>query len=204
MFAFLTESIAHWLATGGYPVLAILMAFESIVFPVPSEAIMPFAGFLVAQGTWTWLGVALWSTVGSIVGSLVSYWIGYGVGRPVLLAWGRFVGLTAGHLERTEQWFNRRGSWAILICRFVPVVRHLISLPAGTARMPLLRFISMTIIGAATWNLFLAYVGFTLGERWADIQAMGHWLDIVVAAALVLAVGWWYLRRGGIMEVKSE
>lgn len=165
---------------------------------------MPFAGFLVAQGTWTWLGVALWSTVGSIVGSLVSYWIGYGVGRPVLLAWGRFVGLTAGHLERTEQWFNRRGSWAILICRFVPVVRHLISLPAGTARMPLLRFISMTIIGAATWNLFLAYVGFTLGERWADIQAMGHWLDIVVAAALVLAVGWWYLRRGGIMEVKSE
>lgn len=195
MFTYLAELAAHWLATGGYPALGVLMAFESMVIPIPSEAVMPFAGFLVAQGTWTWLAVALWSTAGSLVGSLVSYWIGAAVGRPVLLSWGRFVGLTSRHLEKTEQWFGRRGSWAIFICRFVPVVRHLISLPAGTARMPLLRFAAMTVAGAAMWNMFLTYVGFKLGENWTLLRGIGHWLDIIVGLALVVLVGWWYARR---------
>ena len=195
MFTQLTAIISVWLAAGGYPVLSGLMALESMVVPVPSEAVMPFAGFLIAQGTWTGLGVVLWSTTGSIIGSLISYWIGWGVGRPALLAWGRFVGLTVQHLERTERWFSRWGSRAIFVCRFVPVVRHLISLPAGTARMPLGRFVLLTAAGAGLWNSFLAYVGFKLGERWTDLQAISHWIDIIVVVGLVMLLGWWLRHR---------
>lgn len=200
MFAALTESIAHWLATGGYPVLGALMAMESMVVPVPSEAVMPFAGFLIAQGKWTWLGVALWSTVGSIVGSLVSYWIGAAVGRPMLLKWGRYVGLTASHLEMTERWFSRWGSHAVLLCRFVPVVRHLISIPAGAARMKLAPFVISTAVGAAAWNMFLAWVGYSLGERWQAIQELGHWLDVAVIGVALVAAGWWLRRRRSIVR----
>lgn len=195
MFAALTESIAHWLAAGGYPVLGMLMALESMVVPVPSEAVMPFAGFLIAQGRWTWLAVGLWSTAGSLVGSLLSYWIGAAVGRPALLRWGRYVGLTASHLDMSERWFSRWGSHAVLLCRFVPVVRHLISLPASAARMKILPFAVSTTIGAAAWNTFLAWVGFVAGERWTDIQGTGHWLDIAVLVIIVAAAAWWYLPR---------
>jgi membrane protein DedA with SNARE-associated domain len=175
-----------------------------MVVPVPSEAVMPFAGFLIAQGRWTWLAVGVWATAGSVVGSLASYWIGAAVGRPVLLRWGRFVGLTASHLDMTERWFGRWGSHAVLLCRFVPVVRHLVSLPAGAARMKVLPFVISTAVGAAAWNIFLAWVGFVAGERWGDIGGTGHWLDVAVLVLLAAAVGWWYLRRRGIMGTNQK
>lgn len=195
MFTGLVELVVGWLSVGGYPALAVAMALESMVVPLPSEAVMPFAGFLVASGQWTWLGVAAWSTVGSLIGSGISYALGYYVGRPVLLRYGRYVGLAASHLEATERWFARTGGWAVLVCRFIPVVRHLSSIPAGAAKMRLAPFLLLTATGACLWNVFLAWVGYSLGERWDSLGSLGRWVDVAVVILLIGAAAWWWKRR---------
>lgn len=195
MFTHLAELIAHWLAVGNYPVLVVAMALESMVAPVPSEAVMPFAGFLIAQGQWTWLGVIIWSTVGSLIGSTISYFLGVSLGRPIIIKWGKFIGLVPHHLELTERWFSRWGSGAIFVCRFIPVVRHLISIPAGMAKMSFTSFIVLTGLGAAIWNIFLTWVGVSLGENWERIHQFSRWIDIFIIILLIVLITWWLIRR---------
>lgn len=204
MFTHLAEIIAQWLAGGGYAVLVITMGLESMVAPVPSEAVMPFAGFLIAQGQWTWLGVIIWSTVGSLLGSIISYFIGLWLGRAVIIKWGKFIGLVPHHLILTENWFKRWGSGAIFICRFIPVVRHLISIPAGMAKMPLSSFIILTGLGAAAWNSFLAWVGVILGEHWEKLHQFSRWIDILVVIILIGLIIWWLIRRQCAMVKKDN
>lgn len=195
MFAALTESIAHWLATGGYPALVGGMALEAVVAPVPSELLMTFAGYLIAQGQWTWPGVVLWSTVGSLLGSLLLYAIGRYAGRPAVERWGRRIGIGPAQLAAADSWFATRGGWAVVLCRFVPLVRHLISVPAGLARMPLWRFLGLSAIGSSLWNTLLAVVGYSLGSQWRLFQEYSSQLDYAVLAALLAAAAWWWLRR---------
>lgn len=177
----------------------LLMALESMIAPVPSEGVMPFAGFLVATGRFPsfWVVVAV-STAGSIAGSWISYELGKHWGRPAVVRWGRWVLLSERDLDRTDRFFRRFGTWAVFLARLVPVVRHLISIPAGVARMSLLPFLVATLLGAAIWNAFLAYVGLQLGENWDEVKDAMEPFDYALASLLVLGFVvfvWTHIRR---------
>lgn len=185
MLAFLLDSFINIISGAGYAGLALLMMLESMIAPVPSEAVMPFAGFLIWEGRMAWLPVVFSSTLGSIAGSLLSYWIGMRYGREIVLAYGRYLLLNEHHLHLTENFFRRFGPKAIFFSRFIPIVRHFISLPAGAARMDLRRFFLYTALGAGIWNFFLAYLGFSLGDQWGMIRSCSEKLDLLVGALLV-------------------
>jgi len=184
----LTESlvnfIVNFIGSAGYASIAVLMTCESMVLPVPSEAVMPFAGFLIFEGKFSFPLVIAFSTLGSIIGSLISYYIGMWGGRPFIDKFGRYFLLNHHHLELTERYFKKRGDITILICRFIPVVRHLISIPAGIGEMNILKFLLYTILGAGTWNAFLTWCGYILKSNWGEIMKYSHIIDIVVVAAL--------------------
>jgi membrane protein DedA with SNARE-associated domain len=187
----ITQWIANtavaFLTVASYPGVFLLMVLESMVFPVPSEAVMPFAGFLIASGKFTFTGVIFAATLGSIVGSLASYAMGYYGGKPFIKRFGKYLLLDAHDLEITERFFAKRGDLTIFISRFIPVIRHLISIPAGLGKMNLGKFIVYTILGAGMWNAFLTYVGFKLKENWTEVMKYSHTIDIVVVAVLGLA-----------------
>jgi membrane protein DedA with SNARE-associated domain len=185
--------LIHYLGYGG---IFILMALESMIFPIPSELIMPFAGFLIVTGQFDPVWVIVASSLGSIAGSLLSYGMGT-LGEPVVLRYGRYLLLNKHHLEWTELFFFRHGGKTIFISRFIPVVRHLISIPAGLARMPLIPFILFTVAGATLWNGFLTYLGMRLRENWWVIQRYTHILDYFVVAGLLGVVVYlvWKLKR---------
>ncbi|MEK6845775.1 MAG: DedA family protein, partial [Nanoarchaeota archaeon] len=170
----------------GYAGIFFLMMLESMVAPIPSELVMPFAGFLIAQGRFSWWGVLLASSLGSIVGSLLSYYAGQYGGKALVIRYGKYLLLDECDLKKTEEWFARKGEKAVFICRFIPVIRHLISIPAGIGKMELKKFVLYTLIGATIWNMFLAYVGFKLGENWAELRHYSEYISIPVAVILVL------------------
>lgn len=197
-----TETIIQWIVhlidTMGYPGITFLMMLESMVAPVPSEAVMPFAGCLITVGHFTffWVGVA--STAGSIIGSLLSYTVGYYGGKPFVIRCGRYVLLNLHDLEVTEKFFHRHGTITILVGRFIPVIRHLISIPAGVGKMNLIHFSLYTIIGACVWNMFLAWLGYHLGNHWELIHKYSGRIDIVVVCVIVLGLVYFvrvHLRR---------
>jgi membrane protein DedA with SNARE-associated domain len=196
MFERLFEVLASWISELGYLGVFLLMVAESMILPVPSEGVMPFAGFLAAQGRFTMAGVALASSAGSLVGSWLSYGLGFYGGRPLLRRWGKYLLLHEEHLVWSERFFERYGQGAILLGRLVPVVRHLISIPAGMASMPPLKFTTYTLLGATAWNMFLAWVGYELGERWHLIHEYEGYFDAAVLS-LVFGLGayWWWSRR---------
>jgi membrane protein DedA with SNARE-associated domain len=188
--AFIAQFATAFIDRTGYVSVFVLMILESMVFPIPSEAVMPFAGFLVAESKFTVTLVILFSTLGSIVGSLLSYWIGRYGGKPFIDRFGRYLLLNRDDLTATEKFFKKYGEATIFICRFIPVVRHLISIPAGTGRMNLLRFSIYTIVGAGMWNAFLTVCGFYLRKRWETVMHYSHYVDIAVVAILVLGVAY--------------
>lgn len=188
----LTEFIAHHATNlihqGGYGMVAILMMLESMIFPVPSEGVMPFAGFLIYEGKFTFLGTIFFSTLGSIIGSLISYVAGIYGGKPFVLKFGKYLLLDQHHLEATERFFGKYGDKTIFVSRFIPVVRHLISIPAGVGRMNLTKFCIYTIVGAGMWNGFLAWVGFKLRDNWEEVMKYSSVVDIVMVGVLGPAV----------------
>lgn len=164
------------------------MTAESMILPVPSEAVMPFAGFVIAEGTLGWPGVIAAATLGSICGSLVGYAIGKFGGRPFLARFGKYVLLDQDDLGATDRFFQKRGSLTILVSRFIPIIRHLISIPAGMASMKLLPFLVFTVIGAGIWNAFLTWCGFQLQKNWNTVLRYSHWIDIAVVVLLAVLV----------------
>lgn len=196
----LTDFLCHYntllIHSLGYGGIFILMALESMIFPIPSELIMPFAGFLIVTGQFDPVSVIVASSLGSIAGSLLSYGLGT-LGEPVVLRYGRYLLLNKHHLEWTELFFFRHGGKTIFISRFIPVVRHLISIPAGLARMSLIPFILFTVAGATLWNSFLTYLGMRLRENWMVIQRYTHILDYFVVAGLLGVVVYlvWKMKR---------
>ncbi len=177
------------LEQAGYLGATFLMALESMVVPLPSEAVMPFVGFMVADGKWNLWWAILAASAGSMIGSAISYAMGYYGGRPFVLKAGKYLLLNRHDLEITERFFGRsKGAVAIFISRFTPVVRHLISLPAGTGKMKPLPFFAATLLGAALWNSFLLGCGMYLRQRWDLVEHYSHQVDLAVGALLVLCL----------------
>jgi membrane protein DedA with SNARE-associated domain len=195
----ITEFIAEWatrvLEQAGYGGLVFLMALESMIAPVPSEAVMPFAGFLVVQGAFSLEGAVLASSAGTLIGSWIGYLMGLWGGYPVVERWGRYLLLNREHLDWTARWFERRGEITILVARFIPIVRHFISIPAGVARMSPWRFSIYTLIGGTAWNGILLWLGMALRERWELIHEYTHHVDIGVAVILAACLAWWAWRQ---------
>lgn len=196
--------LTHWISNfavkcldaTGYFGAAVLMALESMIAPIPSEAVMPFVGFLVVDGKWSFWPAILATSLGSVVGSLISYAMGYYGGKPVVLKVGKYLLLDRHDLELTERFFQRRsGAVTIFISRFIPVVRHLISIPAGVGRMPLGSFLVATLTGATLWNSFLLVCGMKLREHWGVVQKYSHEVDIVVIVLLCLGMAWFLRAR---------
>jgi membrane protein DedA with SNARE-associated domain len=188
----ITRIAVHILDTTGYAGAGALMALESMIAPVPSEAVMPFVGFQVADGKWNlWLAI-ISTSIGSIAGSLLSYWMGYFGGKPLVLKVGKYLLLNQRDLERTEQFFHRKaGIMTIFIARFVPVVRHFISIPAGMGKTPMLPFLLVTFVGATAWNTFLLVCGMKLREHWPVVQKYSHQVDIGIVVLILIAAIWW-------------
>ena len=192
----ISELAVQILETTGYAGAMGLMTLESMIFPLPSEAVMPFVGFQVADGKWDlWLAIAA-TSLGSMIGSWLSYAMGYYGGKPLILKVGKYLLLNQRDLEWTERFFHRRaGTMIIFIGRFVPVVRHFISIPAGLGRMPWLPFSIATLMGATIWNTFLLWLGYSLRNNWTTVQKYSHQADIVIVVLLVGFTGWWFWSR---------
>jgi membrane protein DedA with SNARE-associated domain len=188
----------------GYAGVALAMAIESACIPLPSEVIMPFAGYVAWEGKLSLLGVAIAGTIGCLAGSLVIYSIGAYGGRPLLERYGRYILVRTSELDRADTWFARHGEITVFISRVLPIIRSFISLPAGIARMDIKKFSLYTTLGSFPWCFALAYVGFLLGPRWATIERLFRYLDIVVIVGFVALVGYLIYHRKRIAARMRE
>jgi membrane protein DedA with SNARE-associated domain len=196
----ITETISKLAITildqAGYAGAGVLMALESMIAPVPSEAVMPFVGFQVADGKWNLAGAIVVTAAGSLIGSWLSYLMGYYGGKPLVLRVGRYLLLNRHDLELTERFFHRRqGMWTVFVARFIPVVRHFISIPAGMGRMPWNSFSMMTLAGASLWNSFLLLCGMKLREHWNVVQKYSHQADLAIVVVLLAGAAWFVRSR---------
>ena len=205
----MTERILSWLvgvviaviSALGYLGIAGLMTLTAMGIAIPSELIMPFAGFLVAQGKFSLIGAATAATLGENVGAGVAYQIGKSGGRPLILRYGRYVLIDAPHVDAAERFFARWGSAAALIGRLLPIVRSFIAYPAGIARMNRARFHLYTTLGSWPWCFVLAWIGMKLGKAWDTdprLKAAFHSAELVIVLLGVAAVGLylWHRVRG--------
>jgi membrane protein DedA with SNARE-associated domain len=200
----------------GYAGVTLAMAIESAMIPLPSELILPYAGFLVSDPRqlepltgqpWNLWIVVVVATIGNTLGSLVAYAIGAYGGRPFLARYGRFLLIRPEEIEIAESFFARHGRATVFIGRLLPIVRTFISFPAGVARMPIGRFIAYSTAGALIWSLLLVYAGTLLGEHWVDIRHTLQPFDVLIAVAAVAAVllfVWWRLGMPGRPGPRSE
>jgi membrane protein DedA with SNARE-associated domain len=188
----------------GYLGVALWVAIESVIVPIPSELVLPFAGFLVGEGSaiepltgapWSlWLTV-LAGTLGATVGALIAYAIGAWGGRPVLERWGKWIGITADDLDKADAFFARHGEAASFFGRMIPVIRSLVSFAAGVAHMPLLRFTVFTFLGSLPWTALLVFAGVQLGANWETVGGFLKSIEYLVLAGLVaIALAWGWFR----------
>ena len=186
------EQFAHFVqrivADLGYPGLFVLITLESTLVPIPSELVMPFAGALAHSGEFSLAAVLVINSTAALVGSALCYWLGRAGGKPLLLRYGKFIGVRRKDIERTESYFARHGRATVLIGRFLPVIRHIISIPAGIARMPLVPFFTQTFVGSTIWGTVLILVGYELGARWDTVAKAIKRVDLIIGAVIVLAL----------------
>ena len=198
----------EWVLTGGYVGIVALMAMESSIFPVPSEIVIPPAAFLAAQGKLSFAGVIIAGTVGSYLGAAITYGVSRWVGRPIIIKYGRFVLIGPKKLEESERWLARYEASGVFFARLLPVVRHLISIPAGLVRMNFGSFSSMTIIGSGIWCCVLAYLGGKAYRLQPDllsspealihfIKSQSFWIVLVAFLFALLYIGALRLMRRG-------
>ena len=184
----------------GYTGLVFLMFLENIFPPIPSEVVMPLAGFMTEQGELSFIGVVIAGMLGSVLGALPFYYLGKYVGLEPLRRWadrhGKWLTFSAKDVDRADAWFDTHGNKAVFFCRFVPGVRTLISVPAGFSGMPLIPFLLYTALGTGLWAALLAYLGKLLGENYDRVQNyIGPISYVVIGGLLVLAVVWVIKRR---------
>jgi membrane protein DedA with SNARE-associated domain len=195
-FTGLTGWVASVIDAMGPLGVALLVALESIVPPIPSEVVLAMAGYLASEGRFNVVLVVLAATAGSLVGALVLYWLGAAVGEERLKRWLDHIPLVdRSDLEKADRWFERHGRWAVLIGRLVPVVRSLVSVPAGANRMPLGEFVLLTTLGSGVWNALLVGAGYALGSRWQNVERYSDWFNYAIVAVIVLLVLSWVLRK---------
>lgn len=179
----------------GYAGVALLMALESAGVALPSEIIMPFAGYLVLTGRFTLFGAALAGAIGCLAGSLGAYWVSAALGRAWLERYGRYVLFSKRDLALADRVFARWGDAIVFVGRLMPVVRTYISFPAGVSRMNVLRFSWYTFVGSLIWTYLLAWIGLRLGARWASIRAIFERFDWVIGLLLLGGLIWWIVRH---------
>ena len=182
------------ISSGGYLGIALLMAVESACIPLPSEIIMPFAGYLVSTGRFDLYLAATAGAMGCNLGSIVAYEVGKRGGRPMAERWGRYVLIGANEIDAADRFFARWGNLAVLIGRLLPVIRSFIAFPAGVARMKLVPFHVYTFIGSWPWCFGLAWVGMKLGDKWDSdprVKAAFHRADAVIGVVLIAAIAWY-------------
>lgn len=186
----------------GYSGVILLMAVESACVPLPSEIIMPFSGFLVAEGQFNLWLVGLAGAVGCVLGSVLAYYVGMYGGRPLVERYGKYLLISHRDLDLADRWFKKHGDAAIFFSRLLPVVRTYISFPAGIARMRFGHFVLYTFLGSYPWCVGLAYIGQRLGENWEGLRDYFHGIDVVIAILIVIGIVWWVWRH--IKHTKSE
>jgi membrane protein DedA with SNARE-associated domain len=196
------SGLAGWIvaviSAAGYGGIVFLMAIESACIPLPSEVIMPFAGYLVSLGQFSLIGAATAGALGCNVGSTVAYYVAAKGGRPALERWGKYVLIGRTELERTDRFFERYGVAAVFFGRLLPVVRTFIAFPAGLTRMPMLKFQIYTFLGSWPWCFALAYIGSLLGARWDSdptFRKLFHDFDAVIAVIVVAGFAWFVWSR---------
>lgn len=188
----------------GYPGIFLLMAMESSLIPVPSELVMPPAGYLIHQGGMDWLPAILAGSLGSLAGAYANYYAARYLGRPLILKYGRYILIPPDKFQRVEAFFLRHGEISTFIGRLLPVVRHLISIPAGIAGMNHLRFTLYTLLGAGIWCSILTWIGYLIGQNQELVMAWSHraivW--VMIASALLLACYIWWQKRRSLNRIE--
>ena len=195
MIEFVISFILSVIYSIGYLGIFILTAMESMVLPMPTEVLMPLVGSLVASGKFNLIAVSLISALGALFGSLLSYIIGQWLGRKFILKYGKYFLLDKQHLLWTEKWFKKRGEKTIIISRFIPIVKHIISIPAGIGKMNIFKFSAYTFFGAGIWNVALIFLGMTLEQQWGLVGNYYIYLEVVAALFIISLVVYFYMSR---------
>ena len=195
----LLDFVSQAYDTMGWPGVVLLMAIESVFFPLPSEVVMPLSGWMLIAdkdlSAWYLLLAGFYGAVGSLIGALIIYAIGAWGGRPLLERYGRYVLISDRDLRVADRWFEKYGTWAVFLSRLVPVARSLISLPAGITRMHPALFILLTFVGSFLWSLGLASAGYLLGENWESLREIMRPFDIPILIGMALAVAIYVYRH---------
>lgn len=188
-------TVLMWLADLGYFGIAIGLMIEII----PSEIVLAFGGYMVSIGKINFIGAVIAGTIGGVIAQWFIYWMGYYGGRPFLLKYGKYIFIKEEHINVAETWFQRYGVGVIFTARFVPVVRHAISIPAGIAKMPFGKFTLYTTLAVIPWSIFFIYLGLTLGENWKNVKTIAapyvNVLATIVIVGLVLYFGWKMIKK---------
>lgn len=183
----------------GYWGLALMVAIENIFPPIPSEIILPLAGFNSSVGEMNVFIAILAATIGSVVGALALYYIGFYFGeervRYIIKRWGKWLGFKESDVDKADEWFDRYGGVAVMLCRVVPIVRSLISIPAGLRKMPMHSFLLFTALGSLTWNTILIFAGYLLGDNWDHVEEYVGILQYAVIAVVLAVAIWWIWAR---------
>lgn len=183
----------------GYWGLAFMVALENLFPPIPSEIILPLAGFLTGDGRMNFFLAVFAATVGSVVGALILYGIGYWFGeqrvRALIERWGKWLGFKESDVDKANEWFDKHGGKAVMLCRVVPIVRSLISIPAGLRKMSMVSFVLYTAIGSGVWNTLLIGAGWLLGDNWEEVEAYIGYFQYLVIAVVLVAGAWWVWNR---------
>jgi len=183
MLGDLVSSILHFLEGLGYWGVMLGLMIEII----PSEIVLSYAGYLVSSGAISFFGAVVFGTIGGVLAQLFIYWISRYGGRPILEKYGKYIFIQKKHIDAAEAWFNRYGAGVIFTARFIPVVRHAISIPAGLAQMSQLKFTTLTTLAVIPWSILFVYLGYTLGENWEDIKTIaGPYTKYFIAGAILL------------------
>ena len=194
----LVSFIVEVISAAGYLGVVVLMAIESACIPLPSEVIMPFAGYLVSTGQFSLIGAATAGALGCNVGSTIAYFVAAKGGRAAIERWGAYVLVRPVEIDRAERFFARYGAVTVFVGRLLPVVRTFIAFPAGLARMPMMKFQIYSFVGSWPWCFGLAYVGFVLGARWNSdptLRRFFHQFDAVIVAILLAGFAWFVWTR---------
>ena len=191
----LIDGITHFIATLGYFGVLLFMALESACIPVPSEAIMPFAGAQITAPTGTfhpniWM-LTLIGALGNLIGSIAAYWVGYTGGRAFLDKYGKYILIRKRDIDKSDAFFHKYGDWTVFFGRWLPIVRTFISLPAGIARMSFPKFCVFTFVGALPFCYLLAWAGTKLGQHWGQVHALLQKADVAVTVALIVLFALW-------------
>jgi membrane protein DedA with SNARE-associated domain len=203
LFQALAEYAQHLIAQIGYPGILVLMALESTMVPIPSELVMPFAGFLALKGVFSLPLVIAMNTFGAIIGSLACYYIGSWGGKPLVDRYGKYLFVNQHDLEKTQGFFARHGSATVFIARFIPVVRHFISLVAGLAKMSVPKFLLQTVLGATLWGGFLAVLGYELGPKWEAMAKSVKHIDLFIGLGVIgVGVIFFFRHRSRVLAAR--